>query len=34
MERFYAIRVRLGKMKLDDVPAKHLDAVKKILAAN
>lgn len=34
MEKFYAIRVRLGKMKLEDVPEKYLDAVKKILAAS
>lgn len=34
MARFYAIRVRLGKMKLNDVPAKYLEAVKKILAAS
>ena len=34
MARFYAIRVRLGKMKLSDVPAKCLDEVKAILAAN
>lgn len=33
MVRFYAYRVRLGKMTIDQVPEKYRDAVRKYLEA-
>lgn len=32
--KYYAMQVRMGKMKLDDVPEEYREAVREYLEAN
>ena len=34
MVKFYALQIQLGKITIDDVPAKYREAVRKYLELN
>ena len=34
MVKFYALQIQLGKITIDDVPAKYREAVRKYIESN